>query len=71
MEDGRFPRTKHMSVDLKRPLVRSDDVGARGSRGKVFLRTETIKAGKGVWDEDVEMGRIRATNTIQIETHIV
>lgn len=35
----------------------------------MFLRTEDIKARNGGWDEDVEVGSIRATNTIQAETH--
>lgn len=71
MPEGRFPRTRHTSMDLKRPLVGNDDVTAPGGGGTVFLRTENIKAGNGGWDEDVEMGRIRAINTIQVETHIV
>lgn len=66
-----IPRTKHTSVDLERPLVGNDDVTARGGGRKVFVKTENTTAGNGVWDEDVEMGRIKATSTVQIETHII
>ena len=69
--DGRFPRTKHTSVDLQRPLVGNNDGTASGGGRKVFVRTENTTAGSGTWDEDVEMGRIKATSTVQIETHIV
>lgn len=36
MADGRFPRTEHTSVDLKRPLVGNDDLTAPGVVGKCF-----------------------------------
>lgn len=71
MADGRFPRHMHASVGLKRPLVGYDDLTVPEGGGKVFVKTENNTAGSGTRDEDVEMGRIKATNTVQIETHIV
>lgn len=52
-------------------MIGRDDLTIPGDRGKVFLRTENINAGNGVWDEDVEMGKIKTTKSIQIESHIV
>ena len=52
MRDGQFHQTAHLYVELKRPMIGKDDLTIPGDRGKVFLRTENINAGNGVWDDD-------------------